>query len=299
MAGQQDVDELFEVKNAFYLGSFQQCITEVQNLKPSNKDVKTEADVFMYRAYISQRKYGVVIDEIRSSAGSELQAVKMFANYLANPDRRDGIVKDLDGKMSSSVDITNNTFLLMAASIYVHEQNNDAALRVLNQSESLECAALTVQIYLKMDRVDLSKKELKRMQELDDDATLTQIAQAWFNLAVGGEKLQDAYYIFQELADKNTSTPLLLNGMAAAYIHQGKFDEAEGVLQEALEKDSNNPETLINMVVLSQHLGKAPEVSNRYVSQLKDGHQSHPFVKEYCAKELEFDRLAKQYVSSS
>ncbi|XP_074650759.1 coatomer subunit epsilon-like [Tubulanus polymorphus] len=295
MASQGEVDELFDVRNAFYLGNFQQCINEAQKLKLSNPDAKLRRDVIMYRAYLAQKKYGVVLDEISSGSPDELQAVQMFAYYLSDYSKRDSIIRDLDNKMSSSVDLSNSTFPLMAASIYYHEQNYDSALRVLQQSDQIDCMALMVQIYLRIDRVDLAKKELKQMQDNDDDNTLTQLALALFNLAVGGDKLQDAYYIFQEMADKYGPTPMLLNGMASCYMAQGKFDDAEGCLLESIDKDSNNPETLVNMIVLSQHLGKAPEVSNRYISQLKDSHRSHPFVQEYLIKESEFDRITRNY----
>lgn len=293
----QGVDQLFDIRAAFLTGNYQQCINDAPKLSVG-PELKTERDVLMYRAYIAQRKFGVVLDEVRPSSSPELRAVRTFAEYLSNESRRDAIVKELDSQMSGNVDLSNSTYLLMAASIYFHEQNYDSALRTLHQSDNLECIALMVQTLLKIDRVDLAKKELKRMQDLDEDNIVTQLAQAWFNLSVGGDKFQDAFYIFQEMSDKHTSTSLLLNGQAACYLAQGRYDDAESVLQEAMDKDSNNAETIINMILLSQHLGKAPEVSNRYISQLKDSHRSHPFVKDYLHKESEFERIAKNYAPS-
>ena len=47
-----------------------------------------------------------------------------------------------------------------------------------------------------MDRVDLAWKELKTMQEKDDDATLTQLAQAWVNIMMVGNFVSQMIFLF-------------------------------------------------------------------------------------------------------
>lgn len=295
MANQSTPDLLFEIRNSFFIGNYQYCINEAQKLKFNDPSVQLEKDVFMYRAYIAQHKYGVVINDITSSSEPELQHIKMLAVYLSgNPDKKKDVMVSLENKLQN-VNPDDKILPLIAGLIYYLDENYDSTLRLLHKSDNLECRALTIQTYLKLNRIDLAQKELNSMKEIDEDCTLTQLAQAWVNLNKSGDKLQDAYYTFQEMVDKYANTPLLLNGEAAALCAMGKYEEAESLLQEALDKDPNCPETLINMIVVSQHLGKTNEVSTRYLSQLKDSYKDHPFVKDYNSKEQEFDRLVKVY----
>lgn len=300
MTHQDTVDELFDLKNAFYTGNYQTAINEAGKLKLGDPELSLQRDVIVYRAYLAQRKWRVVLEEVKPSSPALLQPLKLLAQFLSgSQSKREAMVVELDATMAGNVDVSNHVQLLVAATIYLHVDQPESALRVLHPSDHLECIALRLQALLALHRPDLARKELKVMQEKDEDATVTQLAQAWTNMATGGEKIQEAYYIYQEMIDKMGGTALLLNGQAVTFLAQGKYPEAETALGEAIEKDPNNPETLVNMIVLAQHQGKAQEVSSRHLSQLKELEPTHPFLTRLEQKEQDFDRMVKQYAVSA
>ncbi len=111
MSSKDATDELFDLKTSFYLGSFQQAINEAQKIKvwaknhliyfcliwlisyfalikSSDSKLQLEKDVYMYRAYIAQKKYGVVLDDIKSNASDELKYIRLTAEYLSSESKR-------------------------------------------------------------------------------------------------------------------------------------------------------------------------------------------------------------------
>jgi coatomer protein complex subunit epsilon len=284
-----DVDELFELRNNFYLGNFTSAVNEANKLKLSGEKA-VERDVFLFRSLIAQKQYSVVQAEISGSAPTQLQAVKCYANYMSTR-QADKSLKALDTQIQSLAP-ENWVSPLMSASIYLQEGRYEDALRTLQLTDNIEGKAMQVQIFVAIERVDLAKKLITKM---DEDATVTQLATAWTNIALGGEKAQEAYYIFQELMDKTQSSPTLLNGAAAAHIAQGKWEEADGAVKEAAEKDPNFAETLINQVMTSTQTG-AEDIARRTLATLRGSSPAHPFVSDLVQKEADMDRLILQYI---
>ncbi|XP_017607695.1 coatomer subunit epsilon-1 [Gossypium arboreum] len=287
MAGSPD--HLFNLRNNVYLGSYQAAInnSDLPNLSP---DDAVERDCLVYRSYIAFGSYQLVINEIDSSAATPLQAVKLLALYLSNPHDKESTISSLKEWLADPA-IGNNPILrLIAGIIFTHEEDYNEALKHTNAGGTMELHALNVQIFIKMHRSDYAERQLRVMQQIDEDHTLTQLANAWLNLAVGGSKIQEAYLIFQDFSEKYPMTGLILNGKAVCCMHMGNFDEAETLLLEALNKDAKDPETLANLVVCSLHLGKS---SSRYLSQLKLTHPEHILVKRASSAEDSFERAVQ------
>ena len=83
----------------------------------------------------------------------------------------------------------------------------------------------------------------------------------------GGEKYQQAFYVFEELAQApaTTSTQSLVS-QAVAEIHLGRLEEAEAALQQVLAKDPTNTDSLANTLVLNVIAGKDVSELTRYDS---------------------------------
>ncbi|GMT32607.1 hypothetical protein PFISCL1PPCAC_23904 [Pristionchus fissidentatus] len=283
------VDRLFETRNAFYIGNYQTCINEAQKAATS-EDEKALKKIFLYRAYIAQKKMNIVLSEIpESTKDVALKAVRRLAEYQ-NPAKRSKILSEIESELSTP--ITDEAYRLLTASVLLDANKPEEALQVLYECTSLECHAAAVQALLRMDRVDLAVKELKKLAEIDEDSTQTQLATAWVNLALGREKLKDAYYIFQEQIDRHGATPLLLVGQSTSLILQEKFEEAESLLQDAQARDPNNADAMINMITVTAQLGQPAENVNRLIAQMKDSHPAHPWTRSFVEKEAILDKIA-------
>ena len=144
--------DLYGLRNALYLGNYQQAVSEAMSLGAS-----TERDFFMYRALIEQGQHRVVMDEVGAQAPVALQAVKMLASYLSGVSK-EAVVAQLKEWLTDATAQDNWQLILVAATVFLHERDHKEALKISHQSTQIDVMALVDQIYLQMDRPDLARK---------------------------------------------------------------------------------------------------------------------------------------------
>lgn len=291
-------DELFELRNYFYLGNYAAAATEGETVSVDDQKAQIQRDVILKRILLAKGDYDTVISSIADDAIPALQVVKLLAQFLKDPQSKDSIAATLQTMAEDEVSAASPSFLLMCAILYAHLGDLDNALRTANRVNSLEELAVKVQVLLRMDRVDAALKEVAAMQQIDEDATLTQLATAWTHFFSGaGETIQEAIYIYQDLLERHGATDQILNGMAICLLAMGKSDETERVLAEALTKNPRGAVSLINVICSSNYKNKPSELVARYFAQLQLVAPSCEWLMDYKQKEAEFDQLAEQLVS--
>ena len=73
----------------------------------------------------------------------------------------------------------------------------------------------------------------------------------------GGDKYQQAFYVFEELAQAPaTSSGRSLVSQAVAELHLGRTEEAQAALDQALKKEPEFTEAIANLLVLGVITGK-------------------------------------------
>lgn len=146
---------LFNLRNALYLGNYQQAISEAMSAGAS-----TERDFFMYRALVEQGQYRVVMDEVGRQAPVSVQAVKLLATYMSGVSK-ETVVMQLKEWLTDPSATENWQLLMVAATVFLHEKDFKEALKITHQCTQLDVMALVVQIYLQMHRPDLARKQAR------------------------------------------------------------------------------------------------------------------------------------------
>ena len=197
---------------------------------------KTPARILQIRAQIELGQSRDVLDSISSEASSpDFAAAKGFAQYSAGQTTE--AVKAIE--QLAEADPENATVQLLGGTILQAADRTEEALSLLSKHQgSLEATALIVQIHLQQNRTDLALKEVSAARKWAQDSLLVNIAESWVGLRIGGERYQQAFYVFEEMAQgASTSAAKSLVGQAVAELHLGRLPEAEAALEQAVQKD--------------------------------------------------------------
>ncbi|KAL1842641.1 hypothetical protein VTJ49DRAFT_4552 [Mycothermus thermophilus] len=283
--------ELINIHNHFHQGQYQEVVDfDVSSLSPENA---LPAQVLQLRARIALGQAEDVLAEVKGAAEPELIAVRALA--LRALGRDEEAVKTVEDLLAGNADAADNaTVQVVAGTVLQAAGNSEEALALLGRHQgSLDAVALIVQIHLQQNRNDLAVKEVAAARRWAQDSLLVNLAESWVGLRLGGERYQQAFYVFEELAQAPaTSSVRSLVAQAVAELHLGRTEEAQAALDQALKKEPGYAEAIANLLVLSVITGNGVD---ELTASLRKADEKHPFLVDLAEKSELFDKAATKF----
>lgn len=273
-------DELYTLRAQFWLGHYQMALDEAKAMarRPLSPALKEERDFFLAR---SQLALGLEVSDTSTPA---LQAVQLLS-AMASSAEKEATLDSIKQLVASHPSPTTH---LIAAQACVASDQLAPALALLQQSTTmLEPSLLVLQIYLKLDRLDLAQQQLDQMKQQDEDSILVQLASVYVFLYKGSSGAKEALFVLQSLTEQYGTSSFLLNLVACAHLQAGDYAQAEAKLRECEDDTTTTTTTMVNLVTALVHQHQSPEA---YVAQW-----SEPQVQGLLRVQTALDREAVKY----
>ncbi len=135
-ATSNEPDELYTLRNYFFLGSYQMAINEANSLNRLNPQLASEKQEYVLRCYLAMGQSHVIFNEVKDSSPLPLKALKILAKSFADPLSKDGGRLELLEMLRNSRSFP--SLNLIAALFHLHDGNVKDAILLLGQEGTLE-----------------------------------------------------------------------------------------------------------------------------------------------------------------
>ena len=243
---------------------------------------------------------------------SPLVAAKQLLLFkqATSAENKEIVIDNLREYLKEPSYLDNDSFCVISSQVFIDNGMFREALELVVSANdgnwNLEKLLQETQIYLKIARPDLAEKSWKKMQELEDDDALTQIAQVLLCLYKGGhQKVTEAQELIEDLISANNDTIQLVNMQCVAAMHLKSWTEAYKLCKQSrdlakkLKAGNNNfeipPATLINSITCLQNLNKGKEIVPKLIQELRRTDPDHQYLRDLEEMDALFDKSAKNF----
>eukprot|EP01084_Bolivina_argentea_P296002 509744_1 len=306
-----DEDDLYALRTAYYVGDYGKVEKEYKNLSSLTGMIAKERDSFLCRSLIAQRRFKEATKLAKGEA-SPIVAVKQLLIYKQSVDAeaKSMVTDKLNEYLKEPSFLENNAFCVIASQIFIESRMYREALELVitnkDRDGNLEKLLQETQIYLQIGRPELAQKAVQKMQELEDDDAMTQIANIVLCLYHGGlQKVNEANELIEDLINANSPTIQLINMQCVANMHLKNWSEAWKLCKQSkdltkqLQVNNKNFQiscaTLINTITCCRHLNKKQEIVPKLLEQLTKINPTHQYLRDQEEMSVLFDKSAKNF----